>query len=1235
MKTNIFTIIFIFFFNAIYSQVLSQQLITTIASPSANAIALGKFGEVPVSHFTGVPDISIPLYEVKGTSLTLPISLQYHAGGVMPEIHPGWVGQNWTLKAGGMITRIVNGQPDEYQHTQTFSNPYTVVYSGYFAQRSLLQNNPWYSNITIQMPYSGGSDYEPDVFNFNFLDFSGTFFLDQYGNWRVQSDRNIKVLFSSTTDIKSYSELLNPKYEACNPLRGDIKSIYKFTIIDEYGNQYIFGGNNNALEYSYPMDFSTNVTSSNYNITTTSWYLTKIISSNNDDVFDLEYVRGLYTCQVNRTYNVTTYSSCNIGPNLIWDNSGSAISPVYLKKITLNNRDTVIMTLNKSNELKFSAINDPYGYYDNPFLETFKERAIWYYGEFSESMPLEHFARFGWLKLDKMEIKNNNGSVIKSFQLLYNNNPNERLFLESLKISGSNINMFSEYNFLYSNRERLKDYGKTLADFWGYNNGSYYDNFNNIPIMAKQVNPEYLTDGMLSHIIYPTGGITHFEYEPHNYSKYVDSLDRENLIQRNGVAGGVRIKKITTTTSTNTYSKEFYYTKNYFSTNDMSSGVLNVKPINSLYINGNDELNGTPFTYGYTRSNPIIPLTKSNSSSSVTYTNVTEVEKVSGVIKGINQYTFTNHDNGYNDLRALGYRNAYHTDDYPCVSRAFERGKLLKQEIFNNQNLLKMRIVNTWSRYTNFGHEIRSLFVRNPPLCYNNIDASINYITVIPYFLLDYPFLLSKREETTYLSNNQATITDSINKVISYKHNTYKQIVNIEKNTSDNNKEITNINYSDYYITSPPNTYTSTSEYIAVKKLYDMGIIATPIEVTKLIRFSDNSSKVINSDYYEYKDSLSLVLLRKHYSLNAIDPIDSADFISFQFTSNSPYVGKDSRYQLLNKYSYYGNTSLLKEVNHRNTFITTYLWGYHNMYPIAQIVNASYSLVENILGPQKISDLAAGNPERYEIEFLSDKLRTSSLIPNSLVTTYSYYPLTGMNMMITPNGTKTHYSYDKFSRLNAVRDNSNNIVERTLYHYQNNSDFEAVSNPYTSPTTYIISCTAETGGTCSVSSEIFKAGDVINLNTEFPVNPSSSSYEFDGYYINGIKVSNPSSYSVQSTITLQARFAPIAQDFYVTVMLGSEQLLESSYSVEIQSSTGPTIASQIIKPDDPELSSLVNNNNFPVTITITTRALLPSLRITVDGTIVFDNYYGNVPSGYSFTTDPLNSGAHTVTIETP
>lgn len=80
---------------------------------SPNVAGLGKYGDYQVSHFTGIPDISIPIFEAKSGSLSVPIALSYHASGVKPTDVGSWVGMGWSLSAGGQVARNVQGKPDE------------------------------------------------------------------------------------------------------------------------------------------------------------------------------------------------------------------------------------------------------------------------------------------------------------------------------------------------------------------------------------------------------------------------------------------------------------------------------------------------------------------------------------------------------------------------------------------------------------------------------------------------------------------------------------------------------------------------------------------------------------------------------------------------------------------------------------------------------------------------------------------------------------------------------------------------------------------------------------------------------------------------------------------------------------------------------------------------------------------------------------------------------------------
>ncbi|MEL6592328.1 MAG: hypothetical protein AAFQ68_19685, partial [Bacteroidota bacterium] len=83
-----------------------DNVVQDVVHPAPNAASLGKYGDIPVSYHTGIPSIQVPIFTVQDGSLSLPISLSYHASGIRVEETASWVGLGWALNAGGVITRV-------------------------------------------------------------------------------------------------------------------------------------------------------------------------------------------------------------------------------------------------------------------------------------------------------------------------------------------------------------------------------------------------------------------------------------------------------------------------------------------------------------------------------------------------------------------------------------------------------------------------------------------------------------------------------------------------------------------------------------------------------------------------------------------------------------------------------------------------------------------------------------------------------------------------------------------------------------------------------------------------------------------------------------------------------------------------------------------------------------------------------------------------------------------------
>lgn len=160
-----------------------------VVPPSPNAAALGKFGDIPVGAYTGIPNIGIPLYTMQVGKYSLPISLGYHSGGLKVEEVSSSVGLGWALSAGGVITRSMHGQPDESGHGYL---------QNYGLTAGVIAADP---SVTADF-CSGTTDKQPDQFYFNFAGQSGKFILDTTAqhNARFMPYSNVMVTHDAGLD---------------------------------------------------------------------------------------------------------------------------------------------------------------------------------------------------------------------------------------------------------------------------------------------------------------------------------------------------------------------------------------------------------------------------------------------------------------------------------------------------------------------------------------------------------------------------------------------------------------------------------------------------------------------------------------------------------------------------------------------------------------------------------------------------------------------------------------------------------------------------------------------------------------------------------------------------------------------------------------------------------------------------------------------------------------------------
>ena len=88
-----------------------------VIPPSPEAAELTKYITYPVNLSNGLVQTSIPLYEIVDGDIRIPITLNYHASGLKPNMRSGhWLGDGWSLSTGPSLSRTINGVADEINY---------------------------------------------------------------------------------------------------------------------------------------------------------------------------------------------------------------------------------------------------------------------------------------------------------------------------------------------------------------------------------------------------------------------------------------------------------------------------------------------------------------------------------------------------------------------------------------------------------------------------------------------------------------------------------------------------------------------------------------------------------------------------------------------------------------------------------------------------------------------------------------------------------------------------------------------------------------------------------------------------------------------------------------------------------------------------------------------------------------------------------------------------------------
>lgn len=485
----ILIIILQFSFLVNYSQETQAKLEKVIPqSPTTSSLA--KYGDIPVSYYSGAANISIPLFTIGSGKLHFPISLNYQFSGLKTEEIAGWVGLGWTLQGGGVISRTVRGLPDEIANGYLNPGTMSVDYMINNSTNQIVIDN-------LKSAGEGNYDTEPDIFYYNIPGYSGKFYYNQSDQkFHTLPIEKLEIYFALETGV--------------------------FTIFTPDGNKFIF----DQKEFTTTTQSCDGNLNGAANMVPTAWYLSAIKNANETEEMSFTYSSGYYTFEGINSENryFLTSEAGNQDPegsypqyNISICSQYSALDVKRLSRITFRG-GYLEFTLQGADRCDLPG-----------------DRALSKIELYTTTNSLVKGYQFNYGYF---------GGDINS-PCSYPNSNNLRLKLVSLietpsgGIANINPHVFEYYeDGVFPNRLSYSQ------DYWGYNNNAASNqslipptiyNYNGTPIFFPGANrtPNFIAArlGGIKKITYPTKGTSDFTYENNEVADPVIEPEAQWIIQ--------------------------------------------------------------------------------------------------------------------------------------------------------------------------------------------------------------------------------------------------------------------------------------------------------------------------------------------------------------------------------------------------------------------------------------------------------------------------------------------------------------------------------------------------------------------------------------------------------------------------------------------------------------------------------------------------------------------------------
>ncbi len=1009
-------------------------------SPQASSML--RFDRVEAISNDGAPVVKVPLYAVDDPDFDLSGTLQYSSGGFRPVENDNYVGRDWTLMHGGVIYREVKGMPDDflkcaevYAQDGFLANVKKPVFND--AQtRSLLLDNPA-NNLTQNILSEAMGDMtfvlrsdkamrevNSDVYSFRFGPHAGKFMINFDGTVRVVSYTGHKY----EVDLSHYTNVTDSRYNKYNS---------SITIKTDDGYSYKFGGELGALEYSIHTWNKYYVFADTYReteIVISAMHLTEVRSANKrtlryrymdnvDESFTRQRRNMVSSTYYGQLKTANAHLNCQLNVRAYHD-SQSPYTPVMIvtdKILFARNfdpRGTTPDCIVKSFALNKVALIESIETENTRIDFTYEQREVPTIDKSlvlgTSAFPSECGAALRSVEVyDKIDTR---WSRSKTHRLTYEY-AGERMFLKKVANADDGTWVF-KYNY-----HPAKSFTANL-DHWGYLNKPgnspeplglvpatvAADSQDQIPYSkAREPGTALCSANMLTHVYFPTGGYTVYEYEPHTYASAI-TQERKNSFRKtltpnaggtNSYAGGARVRSIKFFKSANEKAKEVTYRYTKAIDSDQSSGILMYTP---RYVHHekvicfvpNGLVDPAPMPMVYENGDGINPRPDG---SHVQYSRIFEISQEESPLRNsvYKETVFTDYATNPDGPGANKFYYTYPYSaapleemmvisrdyDYFCWMRAdmenlsHERGKVLRETYYAGADGIEKRIE---YRYARKGSDRYNVLVSCPAL-YNTSFCFLFRPVKVPMS----SYHLTGKSVTEYRDAVPSTCSET------YEVDDDGYVKNEVRTTSKGDLHKTVYTYR--------KDRSATSDFGGLLDEKSEWLVGGGTEkmLARQRFFYSVYGKV--SGYETYSDGDVLV-----------------DRVHSVYTDG------------------YGNPVLISRNDREEEII---VWGYNGSRPVAVIKNAEYDDVKRILGHYRILN----NPRDYYKKIAPEELEDlRKQLPRAHITTIEYNAERQPVAVTDPAGIKTRYQYhgNKLAKVYRTEGYRESVLESYLYNYDVN-----------------------------------------------------------------------------------------------------------------------------------------------------------------------------------------------------